>query len=75
VILKMDKKQERVFLISVETSTKENLLTGNFKDKENISMLLMVEQWREPLKREDLFMEKLFSKMDLYMKVITRMIR
>lgn len=71
----MDKKQERVFLISVETSTKENLLTGNFKDKENISMLLMVEQWREPLKREDLFMEKLFSKMDLYMKVITRMIR
>ena len=71
----MDKKQERVFLISVETSTKENLLTENFKDKENISMLLMVEQWREPLKREDLFMEKLFSKMDLYMKVITRMIR
>jgi hypothetical protein len=38
VILKMDKKQVKEFLISAEINMKEILLMENFKDKENISM-------------------------------------
>jgi hypothetical protein len=38
VILKMEKKQVKEFLISAEINMKEILLMENFKDKENISM-------------------------------------
>ena len=74
VISKTVKKQEKEFWVLMEVNMKEILWMESFKDRESISISRSKELWKVLLKKEDLLVEKHFSKTVLFTKEITWMI-
>jgi hypothetical protein len=68
VISKTDKKLVRESWLSTEANMKEISWMENFKDRASISILKSKELWKELSKKADSLVEKLYSKMALFMK-------